>query len=100
MLQRDGAFDGVDSAGELDQHPVAHKLNDATMVIGDQWLKDFRPTRLESSQRPSLVRLHQPAVADYISGEDGGKPPLSAFFGHVLTSRLRTPVQQIVVALP
>src|SRR5262249_24771430 len=82
LLQLDGAFDGVDSAGELNQDPVAHKLNDASMVLGNQWLKDFRAARLESSQRPSLVRLHQPAVANHIRGHDGGEATSRSLFRH------------------
>ena len=31
---------------------------------------------------------HEPAVADHISGEDGGKPALGKFFGHMLPLRL------------
>ena len=40
------------------------------------------------------------AVASDIGRENSGKPPLDAFFGHVLPLRLKTPVRQIVVALP
>jgi hypothetical protein len=41
------------------------------------------PSGHERDQRAGFVLLHQPAIADYISGEDGGEAALGAFFGHV-----------------
>ena len=66
------------------------------MVLGDQRLEDFRAARLEGGQRARLVGLHQSAVADYISGQNGGKAALGAFFGHVEPLPLEAAVQQIV----
>ena len=55
--------------------------------------------RLEHSQGTCFVSLHHTAIADDIGRENGGKPALDAFFGHMLPLRLKTPLQQIVVAL-
>ena len=36
LLDRDGAGDRVDHAGELDDRAVAHQLDDAAPVLGQQ----------------------------------------------------------------
>ena len=36
---------------------------------------------LETGKRPCLVDLHQPTVADHVSGDDRGEPAL--WSGHV-----------------
>src|SRR5215469_4065706 len=66
--------DGIHDAGELDQYAIAQELDDPSMVFANQWLEDFRAAGLEGGQRSSLVRLHKPAVADHIRGQNGGKP--------------------------
>ena len=38
------------------------------MVLGGQWLEDIRAAGLESSQRPSLVRLRRGTSPDISSG--------------------------------
>ena len=36
LLDRDGAGDRVDHRAELDDRPVAHQLDDAALVLGEQ----------------------------------------------------------------
>ena len=36
LLDRDRAGDGIDHRGELDDRPVAHQLDDAALVLGQQ----------------------------------------------------------------
>ena len=57
FLQLDGALDGIDCAGELDQHPVAHQLDDAAVMLGDCRLKNLSTPGLERSQGAGLIRL-------------------------------------------
>jgi hypothetical protein len=52
------------------------------MVLGDERRQDFAPALLEDRQGPGLIRLHEAAVANHISGQNGGKATLNAFFGH------------------
>jgi hypothetical protein len=87
-LQFDRALHGVVRTAKLYEHTVAGRLEDATVMAGDEGLQYFLPPCPESSQRAGVVVTHEPAVADQISGEDGGKPTLGTFFGHVLPLRL------------
>jgi hypothetical protein len=61
-------------------------------MLCDQGLKDVSPSFLERSQGAGLIQLHETAVANYVGSENGGKPALDAFFGHVLPSRLKAAV--------
>ena len=45
------------------------------------------PMRLEPSERARLVLAHQPAVADDIRTQDGGKPAFNALPCHACLSR-------------
>ena len=60
-LDRDRARDGVDDAGELAERAVAHELDDAAAVLGDERLDELPAVRLEARERAGLVALHQPA---------------------------------------
>ena len=84
LLQNDRALDRVDGAGELDQHAIAHHLDDAATMPGNRGLEHFPSPALESGERAGLVQLHEAAVADHIGGQNGGKTALGALFGHVL----------------
>ncbi len=75
-LDRDRACHRVDDAGELDQGAVAHELDDAAPVLGDERLDQLLAVGLEARERALLVALHQPAVADHVRRQDGGEPPL------------------------
>ena len=44
-------------------------------MLGDLWINEFAPVRLERRESAFLVYAHQPAVAGDIGGEDGGEPP-------------------------
>lgn len=81
-MQVNRALIRVDSAAELDQHPVADQLEDAAVMAGDERLQDLRATCLQSLQRPHLVLLHEATEADHIGGEYRGKVALSALLGH------------------
>jgi hypothetical protein len=52
------------------------------VVLSGLGLDKFSAKCLERRERPSLVGSHQPAVADHISGQDGGQPALYALFAH------------------
>jgi hypothetical protein len=73
LLQLDGAFDGVDRAPELDQHAVAGYLENAALMSSDDRLQHLFPSGLQNGHRADLIPLHEPAIADHIGGEDGGK---------------------------
>jgi ribulose kinase len=56
------------------------------MMAGDDGLQDALAARLECRQRTGLVGLHHAAVADDVSGKNGGESALGAFFGHARRS--------------
>ena len=60
----------ISDALELDQHAIAGCLDDAAAVLGDGGIDELKPMGLETRERPRLVDLHQPAVADHVGGED------------------------------
>ena len=81
-LDRDGAFDRVDDAAELDQRPVAHHLDDAAMTRGDGGIERLAPNLPQGGDRAGLVAAHHAAVAGDVGGEDGGEPPRDLLFPH------------------
>src|SRR5262245_39893656 len=77
------ALHRIDGAGELDQHAVARNLEDPPLILRNQGFEHVLAPGLQGGQRAGFVLLHEPAVADDISGEDGGKPALDAvILGH------------------
>src|SRR5215470_8271665 len=66
----------------MNQHPVAHHLDDAAVMLGDQWLQNTFAPLFQCSESSRLVLLDQAAVAYHVGGQDGGEPALRAFFGH------------------
>ena len=72
-LQLQGAGDRVHGAGELDQHAVAHELDDAAAMVADDRLEDGDAPLLQGRKRAGLVRLHQAAVADHVGHQHGGQ---------------------------
>src|SRR5262249_51217249 len=82
LLEFQSAANCVNRAGKLNQHPVAGRFNDATVMLCNFWISEFASVCLEGSESAFLVGPHQLAVANDISREDGGKPPDDALLGH------------------
>jgi hypothetical protein len=80
LLKRHGAAYCLDGAGELDQDPISHDLDNSAVVLGYQWLKDFRAAGLQHSERASFVSLHHSAVTNHIGGQDGGEATVRRLF--------------------
>ena len=66
------AFHRIDHAGEFGQDFIAHELEDMALVLGNHGLEQFLAMRAQTREGASLVPLHEPAVADNISGKNGG----------------------------
>jgi hypothetical protein len=80
-LHLGGTADGVDDARELDQHPVASRLDDTAGMLADLRVNELAAMRLQAFVRALLVRAHQARVAGHISGQDRGE---TADSGHRL----------------
>jgi hypothetical protein len=77
-MRAPGALDGLDHTGKLGQEPVAHELYDAATTLGDLWLYEFPPEGLEALKCATFICTHKTRIADYISGENSGKPTFQA----------------------
>jgi hypothetical protein len=53
----DGALDGIDYAGELDQGAVAGELDDAAMMLGDLGLDEVLAQGLEPCVRAGFAPM-------------------------------------------
>ena len=70
LLHAHGAAYGVDDRGELDQHAVTGRLDDAPLVLGDQSVDQLSAMALEGRERPFLVRAHEARIRGDISAKD------------------------------
>jgi len=73
LLQLDGALNGIDRAGEFNQHPVAHDFHDAPFMERDQGIEDAPSAIPQCGKRARLILLDEPAVADDVGGQDCGE---------------------------
>ena len=67
--------------GNSHEDAVAHELDDAPAVLGDERLDELLAVRLEAVERAVLVALHQAGVADHVRRQDGGEPAVDAGSG-------------------
>src|SRR5262245_58294046 len=88
FLYRLGAAYRLDSAGELDQEAVAHRLEEPPGVLGDLGLDHFGPQSVKLRQRARLVAADELRVADHIGHQDRGK---AALLGHSGSPASRAP---------
>jgi hypothetical protein len=79
-LHRHCAGHRFNDARELDQDAVTGGLDDASLVLGDARIDQFTAMRLEVREGASLIRSHQPAIADDIGGEYGCEPAFHPLF--------------------
>ena len=82
LLDQHGALHGVDHAAELAQRAIAHELDDAAVVLGDQRLDEALAVVLETLDRSGLVALHQARIADHIGRENGSEASVGTRGGH------------------
>jgi hypothetical protein len=87
LLHDDGAAHGVDDRGELDQHAVSGRLEDASAVLADQRIDQFTPMALENGEGSFLVGTHQPRISHDIGAKDRRQPPFYPFPGQSLAPR-------------
>ena len=72
-LNVDGALNRVNDTPEFRQQPVAHELEDASVVGRYLRPDEFNAVILQALEGPRFVLSHQSAVADDISGKNGGE---------------------------
>ena len=72
----------IDDRAELDDGAVAHQLDDAAVVLGEQRIDDLGAKRLDRGERAGLVLLDQARIADDVGRHDGRQPPLGSSCDH------------------
>ena len=77
VLDRNRAFDGGDDRGKLEQHTVAHGLDDPAAEIRNDRSRRFAMLA-HRLRRPRLILAHQAGIADNVDGHDCGKFPCFA----------------------
>jgi hypothetical protein len=65
-LHGDSARYGINDRAELGQCSVSHQLDDATMMLGQQWVDHLAAKSLQGRQRTGLILLDETGVADDI----------------------------------
>ena len=98
QLEIDGALNGIDRAGELNQHAVAGGLEYAALMFGDQRVQHVTAPGFQGRPCDGFISFHKPSIADHVGGQDRSKAALSAFFGHLGLPPSKGAVKQIVVA--
>ena len=76
LLHADRAGHSVDHRAELGNGPVAHQLDDSTVVHRQQRFDDLASQVLQRRQGTSLILLDEVGIADDIRRQDCRKPPL------------------------
>ena len=61
----------VDDGAELDDEAVAHQLDEAAAVLGQERLQHAPPQLLQGRERAGLVSLDEARVADHVGSHDG-----------------------------
>jgi len=69
---------GVDNAGELDQQPIAGRLDDAAVMFCNFGVDHLGAERLQPAERPFLIGSNEARVSRHIGGENGRKPAFDA----------------------
>ena len=75
-LNASGAFDCIDSARELTEHPVPGQLDEPAVVFGEQRLDQLLAMRIEPRKRAGFITLHQARVARNVRNENSGEATL------------------------
>ena len=66
LLDQDRAATASTTLANSTERTVAHQLDDAALVLGDERLDDLPAMRLEPGEGAVLVALHQPRIPNNI----------------------------------
>ncbi|MGZ2488148.1 hypothetical protein ACVITL_006733 [Rhizobium pisi] len=65
-LKLEGGLDGVDRAGEFEQHPVAHQFDNAPSMGAQHWIEHMPSSLRQCLECPNLVGFHHSRITDHI----------------------------------
>ena len=75
FLDRHGTGYGIDGAGELDQHTVAGRLDDASLMGSDCRINHLAAVSLQCVKRSYLIRAHESAIASNVRRQHRRQSP-------------------------
>ncbi|MCY1502857.1 hypothetical protein D9M68_369650 [compost metagenome] len=87
LLNIDRTGDRIHGTGKLHQHTIAHRLDDAAVVLADKGIENLLAAFFQRRKCTAFVQFDEPAVTDDIRSHDSGETPLSAFFSHIAPLR-------------
>jgi hypothetical protein len=70
LLDRRSTIHRLDYRRELDQHAVAHQLDCAPAMLGDQRFDDLLASCFQGGKGPDLVGFHHAREADDVGGQN------------------------------
>ena len=76
LLHGDRAGHRIDHRAELRERAIAHQLDDAAMMLGQERIDDLAPQGFQGGKRPGFVHFHEMGVPDDIRRQDRHQPPL------------------------
>ena len=82
FLDRDRAGNGVDHRAELGDGAVAHELDDAAVMPGQQGIDHLAAQILDRLEGGRLVLLDQSGISNDIGGENCRQPSFNSRSGH------------------
>jgi hypothetical protein len=68
--------DRAHHTGELHQHAIAGKFDDAPLMLGDFAVDHIRLHAFQRRERTGFIDAHQPAVADNVGGKNSSQAAL------------------------
>src|SRR5207247_8512424 len=74
------ALYGVGNTLEFDQHSVAGRFDDASLVLGNDRIDELEAVGPEPRESSRLVGFHQSAITDHVSRENRREPALATRF--------------------
>ena len=76
LLHRHGTGHRVHHRAELGERSVAHQLDDAAVMLGQERIDDLAPQGFQGGKRPGFVHFHEMGVPDDVRRQDRHQPPL------------------------
>ena len=76
LLNCDGAFDGVDSACELDEQAITHQLHETPVAFGNRRIDQFGTMGLQRTKRSCSAKKPRQIARGQIEGGHPPPPPL------------------------
>jgi hypothetical protein len=82
LLDFECALHGVDRTGKFQQNSIPGELEDAALILKDNWVQHVTTAVLADGKSASLINTHQSAISNHIGRKDGSHSTLNAIQPH------------------